>query len=285
MLGSGGASATPRAGNDHPVDIEAREKGVPYARTGPSTFIHGPNILFDTPVESRLQLVRAGVSHVTACFYSHWHPDHTMGRRVWESLNITGRGWPRSYRTSDVYPPEQVAEDFRTYLGGWDHLAFLESTGVIRVHEMKDGDSVTIESTTVTPIKLANGYVYAFLVEEGDSSVLIAMDETEGWQPSPELRARELDLAVLPIGVFEFHPLTGERRVSEDDPILEVEATFEVTLRIARSLKAREIVFSHIEALNEVGHDDLLLVAERLRADGLPVTIAWDGLRINLTRP
>ena len=59
---------------------EAREKGGRYVRTGPSTFVHGPIILFDTPEESKFQLERARIGEIAARFYSYWHPDHTMGQ-------------------------------------------------------------------------------------------------------------------------------------------------------------------------------------------------------------
>ena len=97
ILGSGGASATPRPGCACRVCVEARERGVPYSRMGPSLFVHGPNVLFDTPEESRLQLDRSTVTKIAACFYSHWHPDHTMGRRVWEDVGggASGTGRPR----------------------------------------------------------------------------------------------------------------------------------------------------------------------------------------------
>ena len=36
--------------------VEARENGVPYSRTGPSLFVHGPDVLIDTSEEIRLQL-------------------------------------------------------------------------------------------------------------------------------------------------------------------------------------------------------------------------------------
>jgi phosphoribosyl 1,2-cyclic phosphate phosphodiesterase len=301
ILGSSGAFAIPRAGSTRAIDIEAREKGIPYARSGPSTFIHGPDILFDTPEENRDQLVRAGIRQVAACFYSHWHPDHVMGRRVWESLNHADRTWPRQHRTTDVYLPEQVAIDFRAYLGSWDHLAFLQETGLVRVHTLTDGESVTIDGNdgtngvTITPFRLAEGYVYAFLVEDGKGSapgtspgsasgrVLIAMDELNGWTPPSHVSNLDLDLAILPIGVFEFHPLTGKRLIDEADPVLREEATFAETVAIARALDAHEVVFSHIEALDELGHDDLVLVAKQLRGDGLPATIAYDGLRIDVS--
>src|SRR6185369_13565263 len=93
ILGSGGATTSPRPGCACRVCVEAREKGVPYARTGPSVFVHGPNVVIDTPEEAKYQLDRAGITDIRACFYSHWHPDHTLGRRVWETRNGDFRGW------------------------------------------------------------------------------------------------------------------------------------------------------------------------------------------------
>ena len=45
VLGSGGAVTIPRPGCSCRVCVEAREKGVPYSRTGPSVFVHGPDVL------------------------------------------------------------------------------------------------------------------------------------------------------------------------------------------------------------------------------------------------
>ena len=160
ILGSGGAATIPRPGCRCRVCVEAREKGGRFARTGPSTFVHGPNILFDTPEESKLQLERAGIGEIAACFYSHWHPDHTMGRRVWETRNGDFRTWPREAKrplVTDVYLPEQVATDFRIWLGGMAHLEFMRDRGWIRIHELEDGETVEIGGVTVRPFRLSRG--------------------------------------------------------------------------------------------------------------------------------
>ncbi|MBI2846110.1 MAG: hypothetical protein HYX86_06160, partial [Chloroflexi bacterium] len=78
ILGSGGAITTPKPGCFCRVCVPAREKGVPYSRTGPSLFVHGPDVLIDTPEEIKQQLNRSRVKQIRAAFYSHWHPDHTM---------------------------------------------------------------------------------------------------------------------------------------------------------------------------------------------------------------
>ena len=59
---------------------EAREKGVPYARTGPSAFIHDENILIDTPAETALQLNRSRIDQINCLMFTHleeyWNRSH-----------------------------------------------------------------------------------------------------------------------------------------------------------------------------------------------------------------
>ena len=76
-----------------------------------------------------------------------------------------------------------------------------------------ESEPFALGDTTVTPIPLDAENAHAFLFEGDGKRVLVAMDETHGWTP-PDLGP--LDLAVLPIGVFEHHPYTGERLIPEE---------------------------------------------------------------------
>ena len=280
ILGSGGATPAPRPGCTCRVCVEARERGAPYARTGPSVFVHGPDLLFDTPEESYLQVARAGIGDIAGCFYSHWHPDHTMGRRLWELRNADFRGWPPEAKRraeTPVYLPEQVARDFRTYLGLWEHFAFMADRGEVRIVELADGDSVEIGGWTVRPFRLAEDYVYAFLLERDGRRALLAPDETNGWSPPEEVRG--VDVAVLPMGICEHDPLTGERRLHPEHALLRLEATFDETLGIVRELGAGRTLLAHIEEMDGLTYDDLLEVERRL--DGL-VEFAYDGLVLDV---
>ena len=278
ILGSGGALTTPRPGCDCRVCTEARAKGVPYSRTGPSAFVHGPNVLFDTPEESKLQLDRAGIRDIAGCFYSHWHPDHTMGRRVWETRNGEFGVWPRQVRQrTPIYLPAQVAADFRTRLGGWEHLEFMASRGWIEIVELADGETVELDPWTIRPLRLAEDYVYAFLVEGEEKRLLVAPDELNGWEPPEE--ARGVDLAVIPMGVCEFDPFTRERRIPVEHPVLRFEATLDETLVIVDALAARRVVLSHVEELDGLTYDDLLRLEPLV---GRRITFAYDGLVVEV---
>src|SRR4030042_6531839 len=115
ILGSGGSIVTPKPFCDCPPCAEARAKGAPYTRLGPSLFIHGPDILIDTPEEIGVELNRSQVLRISACFYSHWHPDHTAGRRIFE-MNLDLLSWPPDNKAIDVYITEKIDETFDQYL-------------------------------------------------------------------------------------------------------------------------------------------------------------------------
>jgi len=282
FLGTAGAMPTPRPLCSCRVCVQARKQGLPYTRSGPSLFIHGPDVLIDTPGEVVDQLNRSSVERIAACFYSHWHPDHTMGRHVFSTINADYRVWPPTPRgTIDVYLPEQVAADARRFLSLWDHLKFLEERErVIRLHELRDGDSVQIGETTIRPLRLAQDFVYAFLFEDGRRRLLAVPDEIDGWVPPPE--ARGVDLAVVPMGIVEFHPLSGERLITEKHSVLSAEATFDETLEIVAAIRPTRVVMTHIEESDGLSYDDLIEVAERVRERGIDLTFAHDTMTVEV---
>ena len=61
ILGSGGAVSTPRPACSCRVCAEARREGIPYSRGGPSLFVHGPDVLVDTPEDIKAQLNRSRI--------------------------------------------------------------------------------------------------------------------------------------------------------------------------------------------------------------------------------
>lgn len=279
FLGTGGAITTPKPGCTCPVCVQARKEGIPYSRGGPSLFIHGPNVLIDTPEEIKQQLNRSEVTEIAACFYSHWHPDHVMGRRVWE-MNHDWRHYPTQDKQTDIYLPQQVALDFRQRLGTWEHLAFLEQSKLIRLIQLTDGDAVTLNSTQIRPFRLAEDYVYAFLFAGEGKRVLVIPDELFGWQPTEDVKG--VDLAILPMGVVEFDPFTKARIIPENHPVLKSEATFQQTLEVVKQLHAKRVVLTHIEEPDRLGYDDLRLLEEKLRSEGLNIDFAYDTLVIDV---
>lgn len=278
ILGSGGAFRTPRPSCSCRVCREARERGIPYSRSGPGVFVHGPDLLIDTSEDIYMQLDRARLGSIRGGLYSHWHPDHTMGRRVWETLNAAPRSVDDGHRRSDVYVPRGVLEDFQRF-GLMPHFQFLAQR-FINLVAMEPEQPYEINGYTVVAIPLAMARTYAFLFEaagEGSSRrrVLVAMDETRGWYPPPYLSG--VDLAIIPVGIFEFDPFTGERRTPRNHPLLDEEATFEQTLELVAALGARSTVLTHIEEPDQLGYGDLMRLEQRGDLRALRATFAYDG--------
>jgi phosphoribosyl 1,2-cyclic phosphate phosphodiesterase len=275
VLGSGGAVTIPRPGCGCRVCSEARARGVPYARSGPSVFVHGPDVLIDTPEEAKAQLNASRVTEIAAGLYSHWHPDHTAGRRVWESRNFEFRSWPRRAETTPLYIPAPVWADFERHYGLADQFRFMEGQGTVRLVVLADDRPFTLAGVRVTPLPLAAENAYAFLFEDGERRVLVAMDETHGWRPPP---LPALDLAVVPLGVFEHHPFSGERLIPEEfcrPPV--AKARYADSLELLAALAPRRAVLGHVEEMDRLSHDQLLELGSR---DGWEP--AYDGLLVEV---
>ena len=147
--------------------------------------------------------------------------------------------------------------------------------------ELIDGDAITLEGVRISPFRLAEDYVYAFLFEGGDRRVLIAPDELFGWDPPDSLSG--LDLAVLPMGVAEFNPLTGERHIDAEHSVLKLEATFRQTLEMIDKLSPSRTILIHIEEPDALSHDDLLIVADQVSEQGgRDISFAYDTLSVEV---
>ena len=61
FLGTAGAVGLPRPTCACRICAEARARGVPYSRNGPALFVHGPDLLIDTPEDIVQSLNRANI--------------------------------------------------------------------------------------------------------------------------------------------------------------------------------------------------------------------------------
>ena len=221
ILGSGGATTTPRPGCACRVCVRGPRDAASRTRArGRACSSTGPDLVFDTPEESKLQLDRPTIGEIAGCFYSHWHPDHMMGRRVWETRNARlprvatrGEAASRHRRLPAAAGGGRLPRVPRRHgptSSSWSSAATSASTSSPTATTVAFGD------VDVRPFRLAADYVYAFELREGDRRLLLAMDELVGWRPPPELRG--CDLAVLPMGICEYDPFTGERLIDPEHP-------------------------------------------------------------------
>lgn len=247
---------------------------------GPSVFVHGPDVLIDTPEDACAQVDRAGLPRIAAGLYSHWHPDHTRGMRLWETRNADFLSWPARQVSTPIYLPPAVWRDFEK-TGIMPSFRYMESSGWVSLHLFDQ--PLDLGGWRITAHPVAEAYVYAFLFSEleGSRRVLVAMDELFGWTPPAAWRG--VDLAILPKGLHEFDPDTGMRLIPAAHPVLTSEATYAQTLAMVEQLAPKRVVFMHIEEPEPLSPGRLdALAADLRRQRGWDVTFAHDTLVIDL---
>jgi phosphoribosyl 1,2-cyclic phosphate phosphodiesterase len=151
----------------------------------------------------------------------------------------------------------------------------MEKQGTVRVVQVEANEPFEVGGTRVTAIPLDAENAHAFLFEGNGKRVLVAMDETHGWTP-PDLGP--LDVAVLPVGVFELHPFTGQRLIPEEFCNPPVRKTrYAQALAMVRALAPRRAVLSHVEEMDKLSHDELVRLGSD---DGWEP--AFDGLVVEV---
>ncbi|MEE8440914.1 MAG: MBL fold metallo-hydrolase [Spirochaetia bacterium] len=283
VLGSGGAVTVPRAFCDCRVCTQAKDNPrPPYVRHGPSVYIHDLDLLIDTPEEIRIQLNRSGIDSVGTVLYTHWHPDHTAGIRVFEgNYTVASLLDPdKRPRRTRVVLPHRVARTFEQYHALEEKLAYLEQFGLVTIDRVAAGTPFEVHGWRITPVPLAEEIAVAYLLDE-QRRVFICMDEAFGYEPND---LGSLDLAILPCGFFHRHPLTGEPLIAENHPVIQREPTYEDMLDVARTIGAARVIFLHLNHGLGLTPDEFEVLAGRVSQDRTlpPIEFAFDTMRITV---
>ncbi len=259
---------------------EARRKGVPYERTGPSAFVHDENILVDTPAEIAVQLNRCGIEKVERLMFSHMDPDHIEGIRVVEQIALDFRTW-------EAYPekrirlviPEYLYHRLRKVCSAYGPLIdYYERQGFVETETFRD--RVRIGRTDVTALGVDRGSQIAFVYvfeKDGQKLVYAPCDIKPFPEDRPEVR--DADLLVIQPGIFETRLKHGF--VYPTDHISRTTLyTFEQTLELSWRINAGRVLFIHLEEYWNRGHDDYARIAARCEN----IQFAYDGYHTEVAR-
>ena len=230
LLGSGGVAAPPRPWCNCQVCMEAREKGIPFARTGPSLYVYDANLLFDTPEEIRIQLNRENIDKVENIILTHWHPDHTQGLRVMEQINFDHINRLPENKPINVFIAPRQLEMMKRY-GSGNILSYLESKKIIKILPFEHRHPIELGNIKVIPFYITKTEGYYFMIVGGKGKVIYARCEYH-----------ELKLygEVKDIDVFIPHHLYFEdKTIGTGADYSDTEDSFEIMLEHSREMNAK----------------------------------------------
>jgi phosphoribosyl 1,2-cyclic phosphate phosphodiesterase len=254
FLGTGTSFGVPQIGCGCPVcrSADARDKRT---RSGAVVETASSTILIDTPPELRVQLLRAGLSHIDAVFYTHEHADHINGIDDLRIFSV------RRHEPLPVYGPAETLARVRAsfnYIFD-DAVRPYEGTSKpsLALHPLEANGAIRVAGIEVLPLAFQHGHLRVFGYRFGNLAYLTdvkAIGERE--------REQLHGLDVLVLNALWWRPHPTHMSIPE-------------AIETARALGAKQTYLTHLT--HETGHADL---AERLPAGIQP---AYDGLTVEVT--
>jgi phosphoribosyl 1,2-cyclic phosphate phosphodiesterase len=272
ILGSGGVVAPPVATCQCRICKEAREKGIPYARTGCSMFVYDANLLFDTPEEIRMQLNRENIRKVENVILTHWHPDHTLGLRILELLNFDFFNEKSIGKPINVYMSKEQLEMFKKLSCGGFLDFYEKNRKCIKIIEIGDGIEIDFGKIKVTPVKFKESDGFYFIVEDDKGKVIYAPCEFKGFEINE--KAKNVNVLIAHHLYSEDLKLTGKQWMKEED-------SFEHMIKQANTGKIKKIIITHIEEIFKKSHDELNDLAKTKYKD-YNIEFSFDGMIIEI---
>ncbi len=273
ILGSGGCMVIPKPCCNCRICIEARQKGVPYERTGPSAFIHDENLLIDTPAEIALQLNRFRISHVDYLIFSHLDPDHVEGFRIVEQIALDFRTW-KAYPEKKIrlIIPEYLYNGLKKFRSAYGSLLdYYETQGFIETTSFKTNIKVGEMNITAIGVDRGTQIAFIYVFEKQGTRIVYAPCDIKPF-PINRSEVADADLLVIQPGIFETglkHGFVYSKYHISRTTLYTVEETVELSRRIG----AKRVLFIHLEEYWNRSHDEYMNIAKNLEG----IDFAHDG--------
>jgi len=278
ILGSGGCMIIPKPLCQCRVCREAREKGIPYARAGPSAFLHDINLLIDTPADIAGILNRESIRRIDYLILTHLDPDHVEGLRVVEQISLDFRNW-RAYPEKQIclLLPEQLLEPLQRVSSQYGPvIEFYLGRGFVRLKFFSDKIQIRDVQITAIPIDRGSQLSFVYVFEKSGSKVVYAPCDIK---PFPEHRpeVQQADLLIIQPGIFE-SGLKHHFKYPAGHISRTTLYTFEQTLELSARIKAKKVLFVHLEEYWNRSYDDY----QALEAENPGTSFAYDGMSLRV---
>jgi len=271
ILGSGGFLPIPRATCQCRICKKARQKGGFYRRRGPALYLNDVNVLIDTPEDINESLNFNEVNNVDTIIYTHWHPDHTLGYRVIET--ICDQDFFKKKKTVKVYIPSYDWNNFKKFVPG---LWYLESRGYAEIKKIPS-KGVRVKGIHIKPIRLKNTTFSAFMITQQGKKTLLCPDHSMSLPMRDEYK--NVSLLIINMGFFEDN-LKGLKKMPLNHRLRKSTGFEKDNLRIINELKPKKTILMHIDEKFNRSNDDLNILERKYK--DLNIKFATDGLQIKI---
>jgi phosphoribosyl 1,2-cyclic phosphate phosphodiesterase len=285
VLGSGGFQTIPRPCCQCKVCSEARTKGIPYSRRGPSIFVKDINALFDTPKDIIESTNRENIKKIENIFYTHWHPDHTEGMRIVEEVTAE---WSKDLpyilknhkKPIKLFAPKEVLSEIkriRSPVGSY--LDYFEKQDFIKTHLLTFEEGKEFDGITIIPIKLNSNKELtssSYLFQEQGKNVVYMPCDLKPALTYDFLQGVDLWMVGSPFMESEL----GLRRISENHPLRKELFSMSEIINLIKKYDIKKTVITHIEEMWRLSYDDYRRLEEKYKRYN--IVFSYDGLRIKI---
>ena len=278
ILGSGGCMVIPKPLCQCRICREARKRGVPYARTGPSAFLHDINLLIDTPAEIASQLNHSSIRRIDHLIFTHLDPDHVEGFRVVEQITLDFRTW-RAYPQKRIclLLPEQLNDRLSGIRSQYGSVVdFYRESDFIQLVLFQDSVQIGDVRITAIPVDRGSQIAFVYVFEKLRRKLIYAPCDIK---PFPEHRdeVQQADLLIIQPGIFE-DGLKHGFKYPADHISRKTLYTFEQTLDLATRIRSKKVLFVHLEEYWNRSYDDY----RGLETNNTSICFAYDGMRLTV---
>lgn len=279
VLGSGGCTAIPRAACSCPVCTQARKKGIPYARFGCALFLEDIHLLIDTPEDINHSLNHWDIKAVDYVLYSHWHPDHTMGMRIFEQLRLNWCNDSVGIKNEDpiqVYGLPHVIEDIRAIRNKFGPYMYNYEKNHHLIRLQPVDREFVIGDIKITLIPVSNQISTVFVFEQKGEKVIYAPCNVKPFPDDPLFHNADVLIIgdTIPSEVVKNHFV-----IEKDNKMRKYMFMMEEIEAIKKQYGIRRVIITHLEEDWGFSYDDYLEKEKEYEN----ITFAYDGMNIDLT--
>lgn len=276
IIGSGGCVSIPKPLCQCNVCIEAREKGLPYARCGCSLYVENADILIDTPEDICYALNNSDIKNVEYILYSHIDPDHTMGMRVIEQLRLNWLANSIGIKSKNpiaVVSLPSIIKDLKCQ--GTKYGSALDYYEVMNLIKVQTATCLDIASIHIDLIPVdESARVTIFVFTENSHKVIYAPCDVK---PFPE-HDIFMDADCLIIGNTIVGDVLKDGFVLEkDNPLRDELFVMDEIVQLKDKYQIKRVIITHLEEDWGKSYDDYVKLQKKLNG----IEFAYDGLEIN----